>query len=155
MNGSSLRLTLVGVLASLAAYFEKIGMALAVLIGVMILDYLTGMMKAYLSGSLSSKKGLRGILKKLGYLIVIVTGAVCDYILIHLISRIGVTFSLPFLVSLVITVWLIVNELISILENLSTLGVPFPRFLMHLVKRLAVYVEKSAEIEKEENDESN
>ena len=35
-----------------------------------------------------------------------------------------------------VIVWLILNECISILENIDKIGVPVPDFLMSLVKRL-------------------
>ena len=39
-------------------------------------------------------------------------------------------------------VWLVLNEIISILENLNDIGVPMPPFLMPLVNRLKVQVDK-------------
>ena len=52
-----------------------------------------------------------------------------------------------------VTIWLIINELISILENLEALHVPMPRFLKNIVKHLKSAVETkgdSAEDKKEE-----
>ena len=37
---------------------------------------------------------------------------------------------------LLVAVWLIINEMISILENLSKLGVPIPDFLTKVIQRL-------------------
>ncbi|MBQ2538385.1 MAG: phage holin family protein, partial [Ruminococcus sp.] len=37
---------------------------------------------------------------------------------------------------MMIAVWLIVNELLSILENLGRLGIPLPEFLVKAVERL-------------------
>ena len=42
-------------------------MPVLVLVVVMLLDYATGMTKAWNAGELSSRVGLRGILKKVGY----------------------------------------------------------------------------------------
>ena len=39
---------------------------------------------------------------------------------------------------LLVAVWLIINEMISILENLSKLGVPIPGFLKVLLKKLKI-----------------
>ena len=38
-------------------------------------------------------------------------------------------------------IWLVINELISILENVAALGAPVPGFLQSLIKRLKVSVE--------------
>lgn len=132
-------------LASAAIYLEQIGGAIAVLIGVMTLDYLTGMLKAYLTSSLSSKKGLRGILKKLGYLAVVAAGVVCDWVIGSAMTRVGISYAAPSLAALLVTVWLIVNELISILENLQAIQVPMPAFLTKLLRRLAVRVEEKGD----------
>lgn len=145
MNGISIRCVAAAFFTALAAYFEQIGAALGVLIAVMLLDYLTGMTKAYLSESLCSKKGLRGLIKKLSYLIVVATGSVCDWILSQALARIEVSYALPFLIALLITVWLIINELISILENLASIGIPLPAFLSKLLRHLAVVVEEAGE----------
>ncbi len=164
MNTSALRCLLAAILASLAVYFEQIGAAIAILGGVMILDYITGMVKAYITSSLCSKKGMRGIVKKLSYFIVVLTGSVCDWVLAYALGRLGIHYAIPFFIALLITVWLIINEMISILENLSAIGVPLPAFLSKLLKRLAVAVEKSGDQaaqsteeqpSKENNHESN
>ena len=44
---------------------------LLVLVVVMLLDYATGMTKAWNAGELSSRVGLKGILKKVGYLVIV------------------------------------------------------------------------------------
>ena len=55
--------------------------------------------------------------------------------------EIGIRFA----VGLLVTFWLIVNELISILENVSEIGVPLPAFLQKLISRLKVNIEKKAD----------
>ena len=47
-----------------------------------------------------------------------------------------VTGELSYWFGMIITVWLIINELISILENLGEIGVPLPEFLVNAVKSL-------------------
>ena len=54
--------------ASIVSYFGTLAAPLLVLLFVMIVDYVTGMVKAYMAAQLSSKIGLRGILKKLCYM---------------------------------------------------------------------------------------
>ena len=48
-------------------------------------------------------------------------------------------------ISLLVVTWLIVNESISILENLVLIGVPFPSFLSRIVQRLKTSVEQKGE----------
>jgi phage-related holin len=44
-----------------------------------------------------------------------------------------------------VTVWLILNEVVSILENLSEVGVPLPSFLKKITEKLKKTAEQTAE----------
>lgn len=46
-----------------------------------------------------------------------------------------------------VIVWLIINELLSILENVEAIGVPVPAFLRKLLGRLKVSTEAKADTE--------
>jgi toxin secretion/phage lysis holin len=93
----------------------------------MVLDYVTGLMASAVEGKLSSKTGYKGILKKLGIIIVL--------ILCYRIDRLGLNdavsgylpFSEPALT--VVSLFYIGMEGISILENTSRIGVPLPSWL--------------------------
>ena len=67
--------------ASIASYFGALAAPLLVLLCVMVVDYVTGMAKAYMASQLSSRIGLRGILKKLCYMAMVAVGAALDYLL--------------------------------------------------------------------------
>lgn len=133
--------------AGLLAYLEVMLIPLAVLISVMILDYCTGMVKAWVTKSLDSSIGLIGIVKKLCYLLVVCVGGIVDWLLYEALAKTGIEYSAVFFVGLLIVIWLIINELISILENLAIIGVPFPSFLNKIVSKLKVAVEKKADME--------
>ena len=51
----------------------------------------------------------------------------------------------------VVAIWLICNEIISILENINDIGVTLPPFLQPIVKNLKSQVEKKADIEERED----
>lgn len=123
------------VVAGITAYFGIIAIPLIVLTVVMLVDYITGMTAAYVNSELSSRKGIRGIFKKLGYYSLVCVGMTLDYILCSGLAQIGIEGN-KILFGLIVTVWLIINELISILENLSRLDVPIPKFLTTIVERL-------------------
>ncbi|MBR3289790.1 MAG: phage holin family protein [Clostridia bacterium] len=108
------------------------------------LDYVTGMISAALTRTLSSQRGWTGILKKLCYFIVICVGAGIDRLLALIADTVGIDAGLPLTVSLFVVSWLIINEAISILENLAVIGVPVPPFLRKLIDRLKVSVEQEA-----------
>ena len=134
-------------LGILSAYLGVV--AIPMILILMLVDYGTGIAAAWISGSLSSRKSISGILKKVGYLAVIVVGIICDIMIEYAFSAIGQPISASYAIGLVIIIWLILNECISILENLSEIGVPIPRFLNGIVKRLKVVAEK--QLEKTEN----
>ena len=108
---------------------------------VMVVDYSTGMIKARYLGEIESKKGMWGVIKKAMYAVVVSVAMISDWIIINVAERIGVNIPLTTFFGLLVAIWLIVNECISILENLIKLEVPMPNFLKSLVSRLKIVVE--------------
>ena len=88
--------------------------AFQVLCVFMVLDYLTGVMSAFVNRKLSSKQGINGIFKKLAILCTIIVAVMLDRVLDTDMLRLATIFCL------------IGNEGISLLENLTTLGAPIP-----------------------------
>lgn len=134
-------ITLAGAIGALAAYFNILLVPLIVLVAVMGADYLTGMFSAKRGGGLNSRTGVLGIIKKVGYLALVGVGIVVDYLMTSALSQIGIKSGMPNLFGLMVIIWLIINELISILENLGEIGVPMPDFLVKAVKNLKGRVE--------------
>ena len=133
------------IVAGVSAYFQIIAVPLIVLTVVMLIDYITGMMSAYIHAELSSRKGIVGILKKVSYFSLVCVGIAIDYILYSALSQIGIQSDITMFFGLTVTVWLIINELISILENLSKMDVPIPRFLTSVIQKLKTTVEDKTE----------
>ena len=129
------------VLGGLSAYMRMMFVPLVILIGVMIVDYMSGMLKAWGNEELSSRVGLRGIVKKLSYLMLVCVAGVVDWLVWSGLRQVGITLDFGFCFGLIVTIWLIINELISILENLDALKVPMPKFLKNVVKHLKNAVE--------------
>ena len=63
------------------------------------------------------------------YAVVVSVAMISDWIIINVAERIGVNIPLTTFFGLLVAIWLIVNECISILENLIKLEVPMPNFL--------------------------
>ena len=134
-----------------AAYLNVLLVPLIVMLVVMVIDYGTGMAQAYVSHTLNSRIGVTGILKKIGYIIAVTVGVVADYLISSALVNCGINISINCCIGMIVTVWFIINELISILENLSEIGTPLPKFLVSIVKRLKNTVEaKTNENESEE-----
>ena len=137
-------------LGGLSAYMRVMFVPLVVLIGVMIVDYMSGMLKAWGNEELSSRVGLRGIVKKLCYLMLVCVAGVVDWLIYSGLRQVGITLNFGFCFGLIVTIWLIINELISILENLEALKVPMPGFLSKIIKHLQTAVEVRAESDEKE-----
>jgi toxin secretion/phage lysis holin len=89
---------------------------LQILVAVVIIDYITGLSAAFVGKRLDSRIGSKGIVKKVGYFILVA--------LAHLLDR-GTGMAAPVLQTA--TIWfLVANEGISITENLGEIGVPIP-----------------------------
>lgn len=138
---SFIKLTISTVIAFLSAKLGILLPVLVILLLVMIGDYSTGMLKAKYLGEINSRKGMWGVIKKAMYAVVVAVAMVSDWIIINVAEKVGVNIPLTTFFGLLVAIWLIVNECISILENLIKLEVPMPGFLKNLVSRLKVVVE--------------
>ena len=139
-------------LGGLSAYMRVMFVPLVVLIGVMIVDYMSGMLKAWGNDELSSRVGLRGIVKKLSYLMLVCVAGVVDWLIYSGLRQVGISLDFGFCFGLIVTIWLIINELISILENLEALKVPMPAILKSIIKHLKSAVEVKGDNAAEEKE---
>lgn len=122
--------------AGIVSYIVALAVPVLVLLGVMLLDYITGLIKAYVRAELNSGLGIKEILKKLSYMVMVAVGAAVDYLLRSALVGAGITLDVKLFFGTLVTVWLTINELISVTENLAAVGVPgFPR-LQNILKRL-------------------
>ena len=136
MKENAIKGALALLLAGTAACFRQLLAPLAVLAAVMCGDYVTGMMSAWATKTLSSKTGLLGLVKKLGYIFAVGAALAVDFVVRSAGATLGWETESVFCFGLLVTVWLILNECISILENLGELGVPVPGFLKAVTERL-------------------
>ena len=133
-----------GAIGALAAYFNVLLIPLVVLVAVMLIDYVTGMAGASYTGKLNSRVGVMGIVKKAGYIALVAVGMVVDYLISSALVNIGINIQITYCFGMIITIWLIINELISILENLGEMNIPLPQFLIKTIKSLKGNVENTA-----------
>ena len=136
----------VTVFGLLSSWLGVLAVPVYVLVGCNVMDYTTGLAAAHRRGQkVSSYKGINGIAKKVCMWLLIAVGAVVDWLLLYAGDQLGVEMHLPMLVSSLTAVWLIVNEVISILENIGDTGVPLPGFLTKIVEGLKSKIESAEE----------
>lgn len=154
MKENALKAVITAGLAAFAAYFGELLIPLTVLFAVMILDYATGMAKAWCNAELSSRVGIKGIIKKIGYLVIVAAAMGIDWLIQAGLPQLGLNLPCAFVVALLAIVWLIINELISILENVAEIGAPSIPLLSKLLEHIKKAVEQQATtVGGEENDE--
>ena len=122
--------------AAVGVYFRQLTFPVMLLILAMALDYISGMTRAWMQRELSSKVGVIGVVKKLCYMLGVAVAVMVDFVIQIAAEQTSLDLSGCYFCALLVIVWLILNECISILENIDKIGVPVPDFLMSLVKRL-------------------
>ena len=139
----SIQVCVTGLVAYLS---QKLGVTfylLGILLCLMVIDYLSGMAASAVealdhpddkSYGWSSKKGAKGIAKKVAYLFVIAVGMVIDYVIIQTSGVLG--FNLPNTM---------LNEALSITENAGRMGAPVPEWLMKYIAALKNKIDSSRE----------
>lgn len=130
-----------------ALYMKELALPVIVLLFAMCADYVTGMVGAYIGGKLSSRTGIMGIVKKLCYMFAVVCGIIVDYVLMKTAGGFGAVGGEICFFGTLVTVWLILNEVVSILENLSEVGVPLPSFLKMITEKLKKTTEQKGDSE--------
>lgn len=147
--------TVIAALSVLMSWLGILTIPVLLLVGCNIIDYITGLMAAKFreDGGISSYKSIRGIYKKIGMWMLVIVGAFVDVLIQYSVECAGIEIVVPFVVATVVAVWLVVNELISILENLKDSGVKIPPFLMPLMKYINRKVEDKAKLIETEQEE--
>ena len=112
-------------LTSVVYFLGGLDIALKTLLIFMLLDYITGICKAIVNKKINSIIGIKGIIKKVGYLIVVALSVQLDNIT-------GGTGALRTLV----IYFFVANEGISVLENWGSIGLPLPKKIMETLEQL-------------------
>lgn len=147
MKVSTFKSVISTALTATFAYFDLLVIPLIVLFAVTIVDYITGIIYAYTNNCLSSKIGIIGIIKKLGFFIAVSVACVVDWLLKSALTVTGIILPSNFGVAILVCIWLIINDCISILENLKNLGVPLPVFLENILERIKNDTEQKGKTE--------
>lgn len=118
-----------------------------VLVGMMTLDYITGLITGAMGvsnktegGKLSSRAAFAGLVKKGVVLLVVLLAVLIDF---AVANSAGVTFNA---VTGATCLWFIASEGVSVLENAAELGVPIPAVLRKALEVLKAGSEDNTEV---------
>ena len=121
-----LKLILTTISTALAYVFGGMDKMLAILIIFMIIDFVSGFIKAWALKEFDSSKFYIGGVKKLGILMIVAIATQLDT-LIHVDSVALRTVAISYYIA---------NEGFSILENWGQLGLPLPKVLKNALAKL-------------------
>lgn len=112
---------LVSITAYMVGGWDK---AMQILLILIIIDYITGLIRGGMKGELDSQVGAKGIMKKL-----------CIFIVITVSVQIEMFLGQPESLHNVVVYFYVVNESLSVLENVGDF-IPIPDELKRFIKRL-------------------
>lgn len=103
---------------------------IAVFGAVICIDTLSGMLKAWNLGEYNSKQFREGLIKKFGYIIGVLLVVQLDLMIRKVVGGTSIAFRDATLT------FFIINEALSVIENLGGMGVQFPATFANTIKAL-------------------
>lgn len=122
-----------------------LGPIILMLLAVETADYGTGMLSAKYLGKWNSRTGIWGIVKKLLYAVVVAIAMICDWCILKVAEQLGISIPIGTFFGLLTALWLILNEIISIMENLAKMETKLPPFLSKFVIKFSKLLEQQGE----------
>lgn len=135
-----------------AAFFKQYGFLIFLVAAAIVFDLITGLIKAKVSEEdvWSSEKCRRGLYKKIALLLAMFFGFFLDLFIPYALQYINVTlpFAMPF--AMIISFYIILNESISICENLYAANPEtLPKWIVNLLTNIKGKLEDGGETESE------
>ena len=125
-------------LGALSSFMGVLFLPVILMVFANIIDYATGIMASNARGEeISSYKSIKGIYKKVGMWLLVLTAWIMDMTINYSISTFGIQLNIPAVASFqwptaiacIMAVWIVVNEIISIVENIRAMGTEVPAFI--------------------------
>ena len=143
-----LKVALTAVVGFVSSLLGVLYIPVLLMVACNVIDYATGLMAvSSRKDELSSYRSIKGIVKKVCMWLLVVVGAIVDELIKYAAHTVGLELPINFLVGCVVAIWIVCNELISILENIVDIGVTLPPFLMPLIHMIQKETEEKAKIE--------
>ena len=119
-----------GIVAVLSYIFGEHWILFALFLAFNLADWITGWMKSRIAHKENSKAGWKGVLKKLGYWIMIAVAFGASAVFVEIGKTIGVDLGITTLLGWFVLASLLVNEIRSICENFVEAGYNVPQILI-------------------------
>ena len=141
-QATAIKAVFTAIFAFLSSLLGVLAIPVILMVVCNVIDYITGLMASpNREEKVSSYKSIRGIMKKVAMWLLVIVGAIIDQLIKYSMDAIGLTMPFTFLLAWIVAGWLLCNALISILENISDIGVALPGFL----EKIVYYIKDQAE----------
>lgn len=117
------------IVAVLSFVFGEHWILFAIFLLFNVADWITGWMKSRINNVENSSAGWKGVLKKLGYWLMILVAFAASAVFIEIGNTLGMDLGITTLLGYFVLASLLVNELRSILENFVEAGFDVPTIL--------------------------
>jgi toxin secretion/phage lysis holin len=130
------------VVGILSYFLGNISQLAIILMLFMFFDYVTGMISAYYENKLSTKEGVKGIIKKFCFMIMVLMGYSIDVVVANFSGIAGLPVTTKGAFGFITICWLIGTEGISIIQNLEEIGIPVLPGLKAILQKIKGESEK-------------
>ena len=137
------------IVAVLSYIFGEHWILFALFLAFNLADWITGWMKSRIAHKENSKTGWKGVLKKLGYWIMIAVAFGASAVFVEIGKTIGVDLGITTLLGWFVLASLLVNEIRSICENLAEAGYNVPQILIRGLEVADKAINKEADTDSE------
>lgn len=123
------------ILGCITTFCKQYGIIIAMVCVVIIIDFVTGLIKSKLAGNIESGIARKGFFKKIALLVALFFGMFLDWFAPLMLTSVNIElpFAMPF--AMIIGCYIIINECISIAENLFEINPnTVPKFVVKCLK---------------------
>ena len=154
MNNNVIKAIITAATGFLSSVLGILYIPVLLMVACNLIDYITGLVAAKYrtDGGISSYRSMKGITKKVMMWLLVVVGAIIDEVLAYTGATLGIAMPFTFLVACIVAIWIICNEIISILENMLDIGVDIPAFLLPMMKNIKRQAEGVTGIEEDKEE---
>lgn len=127
-------------LASLIGGFDALFQFTLILV---LVDVVTGFIGAWENKEISSKVLRRGLINKCFFIVFVWIGMLADKVMVQVTGNTIHILGKEYLLRNIVLCYIILEELISVLENACIMGIPVPKWLRSVLKQVSETVNTS------------
>lgn len=140
-KATELKAVVVAFFTFLTALWGWLGWSVLLMVVTMVIDYITGSLAARRNGTWDSAVARDGLWHKLGEIFALLVAILCDVAIMLILHTdaaeiLHFSWSWRWYFSLMVSIWYIITELGSIIENADAMGANVPKWLTRGLAKL-------------------